>query len=476
MVEILIVEDEYTERGELARIMEEVTDGDRIRCASNCDGAMAMIAERCPDLILLDIMLRGRSGFEVAQFVRDHHLECQIIILTAYHEFEFANQAMALNIQEYLLKPVRPAVLLQRVRKVLQPSAGRASERGCLWPSLECGLSEIVAVSSFGIPNLVVAGVLDCPLTGQVREDFLDRCNLAMKGAGWTECIQQKLLGYCRTAEEALTAARRWRDVWTAYLPKTHRLTGVGIGSFAAEPGNLAESYRTAILAVKSRLLYPAEDICRYLPWTGPMMPYPVRLESRLLHKMRTGGQAELQQECQQLCEGFLRDCRGDVLLLEHWLGLFCAALSRLCAEQAIRYTPQVNLLCLTREEDLCARLQAECAVVQELLSTAASPDHPLVQSTMAIVHARFREPLKLQDVAREQYVNPAYLGRLFHTQTGQSFRDYLTKVRMRHAVQMLQEKRPVSEVAEAVGYGDPNYFSRVYKTQFGCSPTESRD
>ncbi len=476
MVEILIVEDEYTERGELARIMEAVTDGDHIRCASNCDGAMAMIAERCPDLILLDIMLRGRSGFEVARFVRDRRLECQIIILTAYHEFEFANQAMALNIQEYLLKPVRPAVLLQRVRKVLQPPAGQASERGCLWPSLECGLSEIAAVSACGIPNLVVAGVLDCSLTGQAREDFLERSNLAMKGVGWTESIRRKLVGYCRVAEEeALTAARRWRDVWTAYLPETHRLTGVGAGRYAAEPGDLAESYRTAVLAAKSRLLYPAEDICRYLPWTGPMTPYPVRLESRLLHKMRTGGQAELRQECQQLCESFLRDCQGDVLLLEHWLGLFCSTLSRLCAEQAIRYTPRVDLLCLTRGE-LCARLQAECAVVQELLSTAASPDHPLVQSTMAIVHARFREPLKLQDVAREQYVNPAYLGRLFHAQTGQSFRDYLTKVRMRHAVQMLREKRPVSEVAEAVGYGDPNYFSRVYKARFGCSPTESRD
>ena len=477
MVEILIVEDEYTERRELARMMEEITAPEHIRCASNCDGAMEMIAEHCPDLILLDIMLRGRSGFEVAQYVRDRHLECQIIILTAYHEFEFANQAMALNIQEYLLKPVRPATLLQRIRKVLQSPAEQSVEQRRLWPSLAWGLADETVSPACETPNLVVIGVLDCPLNSQEETELLSRSNLATRGAGWTEAARRRLIGYCRTTKDEIsTAARRWRALWSTHLPEGRRLLSICMGTFAETPRELPESYRTADLAVKSHLLHPEEELCRYVPWNGPLPPYPGRMESRLLHQVRAGGQPELEQECRQLCAAFLQDCQRDVLLLERWLELVCAALSRLCAEAAIQYMPHLDLLYLTRGEELYPLLLAECVTVRELLSTAASPKHPLVQSTVAIIQARFREPLKLQEVAREQFVNPAYLGRLFHTQMGQSFRDYLTQVRMRHAVQLLREKWSVSDVAESVGYGDPNYFSRVYKECFGCSPTEGRE
>lgn len=473
MIEILIVEDEYTERRELARIMEEVTGKEHIRCASSCDSAMEMIAERAPDLLLLDIMLRGRSGFEVAQFVRERRLACRIIILTAYHEFEFANQALALNIQEYLLKPVRPAVLLQKVRKVLQQPAERTAEGRRLWPGLECGLWEEVVPPACGTPNLIVVGVLNAPLTGSAEAGFLARANPG--DAGWTEGAGQRLVGYCRSREgEEVAAARRLREIWSARLPESHRLLGVGVGAFASEPGDLAGSYYTANLAVKGRLLYPDEEICRYTP--GVAAAYPVRLESRLLHQIRTGGQPELQRSCEQICAAFIQGCRGDVLLLEHWLGLLCAALSRRCAESSMRYLPQVDLFAVGRPEELCLRLQTECMAVRNLLLGQTLPDHPLVQTTVAIIQARFREPLKLREVAREQFVNPAYLGRLFHAQMGQSFRDYLTRVRMQHAAELLREKRSVAQVAEAVGYGDANYFSRVYKAQFGCPPTEGRD
>ena len=110
-----------------------------------------------------------------------------------------------------------------------------------------------------------------------------------------------------------------------------------------------------------------------------------------------------------------------------------------------------------------------------ELISPACRSDNPLAQRTIAIIHSRYQEPLKLEGVAREQFVSPAYLGRIFHTCTGQTFRDYLTQVRMQYADRLLREGHPVSSVADAVGYEDPNYFSRVYKKQFGYPPKDGR-
>lgn len=81
-IDILVVEDEYTERQELTQLLETVTPPEHIRSAATCIAAIAAISQLCPDLILLDIMLRGSSGFEVAEFVRSNRLDCKIIILT----------------------------------------------------------------------------------------------------------------------------------------------------------------------------------------------------------------------------------------------------------------------------------------------------------------------------------------------------------------------------------------------------------
>ena len=141
-IDILVVEDEYTERQELTQLLETVTPPEHIRSAATCSAAIAAISQLCPDLILLDIMLRGSSGFEVAEFVRSNRLDCKIIILTAYHEFDFASKALSMDLQDYLLKPVRPSVLLQRVRDVLHLSSpARAATGLAVWPYLACGIS-----------------------------------------------------------------------------------------------------------------------------------------------------------------------------------------------------------------------------------------------------------------------------------------------------------------------------------------------
>ena len=136
-IDILVVEDEYTERQELTQLLETVTPPEHIRSAATCSAAIAAISQLCPDLILLDIMLRGSSGFEVAEFVRSNRLDCKIIILTAYHEFDFASKALSMDLQDYLLKPVRPSVLLQRVRDVLHPRPAPPPDwrYGPIWPA-----------------------------------------------------------------------------------------------------------------------------------------------------------------------------------------------------------------------------------------------------------------------------------------------------------------------------------------------------
>ena len=92
-------------------------------------------------------------------------------------------------------------------------------------------------------------------------------------------------------------------------------------------------------------------------------------------------------------------------------------------------------------------------------------------------IDAHYGEPeLTLEQVANAVQVSPGYLSRLLKRETGFSFVDYLTRVRINKAVLLMGDPSvKVYEVAEAVGYQSQHYFSRAFKRVFGRSPVEYR-
>jgi len=69
--------------------------------------------------------------------------------------------------------------------------------------------------------------------------------------------------------------------------------------------------------------------------------------------------------------------------------------------------------------------------------------------------------------------VSPAYLSRLFGEHMNSSFIDYLTVLRIERAEKLIRENRSsIKEVSFAVGYQDPNYFSKIFRKIVGISPS----
>ena len=100
-----------------------------------------------------------------------------------------------------------------------------------------------------------------------------------------------------------------------------------------------------------------------------------------------------------------------------------------------------------------------------------------LVVLAQRYLDAHYGEPtLSLEEVASSAQISPGYLSRLLKQETGFSFVDYLTRVRINNAVQMMNDPAvKVYEVAEAVGYQSQHYFSRAFKRVFGRPPVEYR-
>jgi two-component system response regulator YesN len=84
---------------------------------------------------------------------------------------------------------------------------------------------------------------------------------------------------------------------------------------------------------------------------------------------------------------------------------------------------------------------------------------------------------LSLRDLAAQLFLSPNYLRHLFRQETGESYVEYVTRVRMEKAVQLLRDPLlKIQDIAEKVGFEEQRYFSSCFKKHYAMTPTEYRE
>ncbi len=114
---ILIIDDELTLRQTLARILQQA--GFEVITAGSAAEGLALLARQTLDLIYLDIRMPNMNGLEVLKEIRARSLELPVILFTAQPDLNSALVALRNGATDYLLKPLKPAILLERTRTVL---------------------------------------------------------------------------------------------------------------------------------------------------------------------------------------------------------------------------------------------------------------------------------------------------------------------------------------------------------------------
>lgn len=124
----VVAEDEQRMRDYLVRKTAELDP--TFQCAGTAaDGeeAVELVERHLPDLLITDIKMPVLSGLELVERIRLTNPELRILIISGYSEFEYARQAIELDVDDYLLKPIDLEKLreaLRRVRIRLDASAG----------------------------------------------------------------------------------------------------------------------------------------------------------------------------------------------------------------------------------------------------------------------------------------------------------------------------------------------------------------
>ena len=121
---VLVVDDEPNIVLSLEFLMRQA--GYDVRVARDGDAALAEIAARPPDLVLLDVMMPGRDGYEVCQAIRADPAcaSTRIVMLTARSREVEREKGLAMGADDYVTKPFSTRALVERVQALLAARRG----------------------------------------------------------------------------------------------------------------------------------------------------------------------------------------------------------------------------------------------------------------------------------------------------------------------------------------------------------------
>lgn len=129
-IKLLVADDEDTIRNGIAKYIQLHTDRfDKIYLAANGQEAVDIIFRDKPDILFLDVQMPVMTGIEVMREANRAGILPYTMILSAYEEFRYCQQALRLGAKEYLLKPVRSSDILQMANHSADQLFGKAGER-----------------------------------------------------------------------------------------------------------------------------------------------------------------------------------------------------------------------------------------------------------------------------------------------------------------------------------------------------------
>lgn len=211
---------------------------------------------------------------------------------------------------------------------------------------------------------------------------------------------------------------------------------------------------------------------------------YPIEKEDELMRYVREGDGRR--------ADAVLNDLLGYAFFSSYTIedvrvctAELCALLSRAAIEggagsaEAVSHNRELMRLLWRAEsiEDICYFMQEAVERFSEIaFSRRRTGEQECVQRAIRYIHMHYAEPLSLSRMAQEAHLSESYFSTLFKKGCGYGFREYLSKVRVDRAKELLEKTNMgVTEIAQAAGFDSQSYFSKVFHQRTGLSPSEYR-
>ncbi|MDF2926017.1 MAG: two-component system response regulator [Paenibacillaceae bacterium] len=512
---IMIVDDEIIIRTGLAHVIKWSELGlTLLEPADSAEEALGRLEKERPNIILTDIRMAGKSGLELAEEAKRLYPDMEIIILSGYDDFVYTQQAIRQGVSDYLLKTSRPEEIIKTVLKAVQRiEEKRADVSRSMFQNKEARNrlfeSWIVEGENTGA-NAEQIGILLPRLFERSGQPDRKLLILLISAEGWNEPVaSERLLLFavenmihdlirCETVSQKKrivvaieTAGEPGIRYYRPVLEKIEQLLKCRLFAAAGisvdDPAKLHESYQTADYTFGYKGLLDLQ-FCDYSQVEHRKGGKPVcgyKDELKLFAILLADEPLSLKEWVDGFVGGQLRDQQMTRQSLESFISSVVLAAFRWL--ERVRGVsgeggdtpkqPEEIKLGLSMDhpaEELFRQLYAIMKHYHNSMS-AGQPSH--VKRTIAYIETHLEGDVGLQQTARYVHVHPGHLSEIFKKETGMTFGDYVTRQKMRRAMDLLAESpAKVSEIALRVGYEDVKYFTQLFKKQTGQTPREFRE
>ncbi|MDO4274960.1 MAG: response regulator [Eubacteriales bacterium] len=507
MLTVIVAEDQMLIQKDICRKIEKTGKDVQIAAtAINGQDAYEKILKFHPDILITDIRMPIQSGLELIRRLREENISIQTVILSGYRDFEYAKEAMKLNVDEYLLKPVSVEDLyfiLDSLEKKLDAQKDHLLKEafGALFASrplktppdiLENFSCSAYYLALVNLDSYCTFSIMDTlPIENELSElfdgDFTGRY-LSSREHFFVfdgKTYNEKILMFCleTTAEKKLLLLLKDLKCQIEKLTQcvticiSPRFTSL---SFAGMECRLLRTQieqqlifeKSAILSMHNFLSID-EPLHTQLLTTAQAEKFLFYIQSHNPHGFLT----EL--------DTFLKHCKSSEITqkdlslnLKNILQKCFLSLSpRAIANAELEIDEYLSISKTYQELYLSLSFLFEHLFkkVHHEKSLSVEPEQ-LVADIKKYIEENYTREININDIAVHFAITPAYLSRLFKKHSDTKPIDYLTNCRISQACRYFVDSQlSVKEIAQLCGYSNQYYFSKAFKQETSLAPTEYR-
>lgn len=528
---ILVDDEEEVRKGIIRKIDWETLGFQVVGDAENGQDALEKIEQLEPDVVMTDIRMPYMDGLTLTSWIRQKYPSVKVLIFSGFDDFEYAQQAIKLNVTEYILKPVNVEELTQILNRVRENLDQEIEQRRDVDRFRESYLNSLPILRELFLNDMVRGNMPAEDIRQKLEEYKIDILgaekwltaviNVENETAEETGLIlhqekelipisvksllEDNLKDYCRftafnsavgiTLIAAVDGEKKQTsliDLLGDICKEIKRILQVtvtiGIGYFCMDLEQLPAAYQSAVDALGYQEIVGTGNII-YINDMEPVSRGKLQLETRdeadLIAAVKFGTREKIEAAARSFASR-MESARVHMRQQQVYQMSIINCLIRLMQQQDLdlgamfgtdEMYGKVIYGNMKPEEFASVITEVGCRMNEAMNRERDKTAKKVILEAKQYILDHYQDPeLSVDVMCRQLHMSPAYFSTVFKRETGQTYIAYLTEVRLDKAVELLNTTDDKTYViAQKVGYQEQNYFSYVFKKRFGISPTKFR-